>query len=265
MLWTLSSATALAGVSREIIERAAALSGRKLGFFRVPNGVDADHFSPGEPVAEHLGNFAGLPRPWLAFSGELRFKKGMPIMLELAADLARRGNGTLFTIGGIRTEERESLERWRKREPEAAARLVEVPYIQQEAVLLSFYRAMDLFVFPSLWDGLPNALLEAMACGKPVVAARAGGIPEVVEDGRSGVLVAQDELDRFPEAVANALALPKARFKALGRGARERVLARFTPRKERNAVLRVYRQALGLAASGPLPCAAAPDPRGVEP
>jgi glycosyltransferase involved in cell wall biosynthesis len=97
---------------------------------------------------------------------------------------------------------------------------------------------MDLAVFPSLWDGTPNALLEAMACGRPVLAAAVGGIRDVVEDGRSGRRLEPAALGGF---AASALALAEApEREALGRGARERVEAAFSLEAERKALLEAY-------------------------
>jgi glycosyltransferase involved in cell wall biosynthesis len=62
-------------------------------------------------------------------------------------------------------------------------------YIPYGPGLLAVYRASDVFVLPSLTEGFPQALLEAMACGVPVVATRVGGVAGLVEDGRNGLLV----------------------------------------------------------------------------
>jgi glycosyltransferase involved in cell wall biosynthesis len=90
------------------------------------------------------------------------------------------------------------------------------------------YRAADVFVFPSLWHepfGMP--LLEAMASGLPVVATRGGAFPEIVEDGRSGLLVPRGDVEALAEALSELLGDP-ARRAALGREARARVLRSFT-------------------------------------
>ena len=68
-------------------------------------------------------------------------------------------------------------------------------------------RLCDVVLLPSVWDGMPNALLEAMACGRPVIASDAGGIAEVVEHGVSGLLVPRASLHRLGEAVLELLGL----------------------------------------------------------
>jgi len=87
--------------------------------------------------------------------------------------------------------------------------------------------ALDVFAFPSLWEGLPLAVLEAMAAGLPVVATRVGGIPEAVEDGVTGLLVPP----RDPEALAEAiitLLQDRERAVAMGQAGRARVEGYFS-------------------------------------
>lgn len=233
LLWTLQRATALLGVSNEILDKARVLSGRRLGLHVVVNGVDGARFAPG-PSTRTLEN---APRPWIGFAGELRLKKGLPVLQEIAA----RTSGTLVWIGGVRADERADVADWKRREPAAAARVREVDYAADPAVLADWYRAMDLLVFPSLWDGLPNALLEAMACGRPVLACAVGGIPEVVRDGRDGLLIPPRELHRFAAEAVRLSTEDPALLRRLGALARARVLHDFTPEAERDAILAVWR------------------------
>ena len=82
--------------------------------------------------------------------------------------------------------------------------------------------AMDVFVLPSLWEGVPMAILEAMAMAKPVVATRVGGIPEIVIDGVTGLLVSPRDPEALAEAII-ALLQDRERAKAMGQAGRERV------------------------------------------
>jgi glycosyltransferase involved in cell wall biosynthesis len=103
---------------------------------------------------------------------------------------------------------------------------------------------MDVFVHPSLRDGMPNALLEAMACEKMVIATPVGGVIDVVEDGKNGVLVKVNDADGLAEKILQLLNQPENN-RTLSKAAREAVIHRFTPEKELEANLQVY-QRLGL-------------------
>lgn len=238
LAWALTHADAVLGVTRELLDRARVLSGRSSGLHYVPNGVDGDVFRPDAAPAEDLAALAGAPRPWLAMSGEARLKKGLPVLQQLAERLARERRGTLFLLGGVRADEREGFARWQRA---TGAPVREIAYTRDDKRLAASCAAMDVLVFPSLWDGMPNALLEAMACARPVVATAVGGARDVVEHGVTGVLVPPSALDRFADA---ALAVADGRHgdpSALGAAARARVLRDFTVDAERDRVLDVYR------------------------
>ena len=100
------------------------------------------------------------------------------------------------------------------------------------------YATSDVIVIPSRSEGLPNVLLEAMASGKPVVATRVGGIPEVLSDGVNGRLVPPDDPVRLGDAMAALLADRQLRH-ALG----ERACLdarRFSPQARAERILSVY-------------------------
>jgi len=88
-------------------------------------------------------------------------------------------------------------------------------------------RALDVLVHPATRDPFPLALLEGMALARPIVASAVGGIPEMIEDGASGVLVPADDADRLADAVTTLLRDPAARAR-LGAAARERLASRFS-------------------------------------
>lgn len=88
-------------------------------------------------------------------------------------------------------------------------------------------RAIDLLVLPSISEGLPNVILEAMACGKPVVASNVGGIPEAVRPGQNGLLVAPRDVDGLAQAMEQLVALPEKR-RELGQQGRRIVEQEFS-------------------------------------
>jgi len=251
--WALQHATAVTTVSRELARRVDVLVGARPGVHFIPNAVDGELFCPGPPDASDLALLAVHPRPWVGFSGELRLKKGLRSLQALAAALVDREDGTLFAVGGVRADERARMAQWRVHNPAASARLVEFPYRPRPEGLRSLLRAMDLLVFPSLWDGMPNAMLEAMACAKPVLAHGVGGIADAVQAGVSGELLDLLQLSRFPEGVLALLDRGPEHLQTLGQGARAAVLRRHTLADEREALLRVYREALDAHASPPAP------------
>jgi glycosyltransferase involved in cell wall biosynthesis len=103
---------------------------------------------------------------------------------------------------------------------------------------------MDVFVHPSLRDGMPNAVLEAMACEKTVIATPVGGVLDVIQDGVNGYFVNVNDAEGLAEKVAEALSQPEKR-EAVGGSAREAVLSRFTLEKELQANLNIY-ESLGV-------------------
>lgn len=94
----------------------------------------------------------------------------------------------------------------------------------------SWLSAFDLYCLPSLWEGLPNALLEAMALGLPVVASAVDGVPEAVTDGKDGLLVPPSDPAALAKAL-KALAADPARRAALGAAATGTIATRFTLRR----------------------------------
>jgi len=104
-------------------------------------------------------------------------------------------------------------------------------------------RALDLLVLPSQQEGLPNSILEAMAAGVPVVATRVGGIPEIVIDGETGLLVPPGDPVALANAINSLLMNPEVRQR-MGSHGRARVEANFTARRAAAELEALYRRLL---------------------
>lgn len=242
------SATRVTAVSGEGARIARRLFGRAVE--HVGNAVDATRFSPAgfdNSLAAVL-DIAPEPRPAvLGFVGELRAKKGMAPLLTAFAELHRRRPARLLLIGGMRADAEAAWGRFVEAEPDAAAHVQLIPYARDPERLARLYGLCDLVLFPSLADGTPNALLEVMAAGGLTLSTRVGGAPDVVEHGRSGFLLDRIRLPELAEALEEALSLPEAERRAMGKAARARVMEVATPEAESAAYARIYAEARAAA------------------
>jgi glycosyltransferase involved in cell wall biosynthesis len=105
------------------------------------------------------------------------------------------------------------------------------------------FQAMDFMVLPSLTEGLPNVILEAFACAKPVVATSVGGVPEIVEDGVNGILVPPERSDLLAEAIKNCLAAPEKR-RRMGEAGYHKVKAEFTFESQTQKLEAIYNEVI---------------------
>ncbi len=116
---------------------------------------------------------------------------------------------------------------------------------------LSLHKGFDVFVLCSVTEGLGTSLLDAMACGKPVVATSAGGIPEVVADGETGLLVPPRDDRALASAIARLLG-DEALRRRLGEAGRARVRERFSTERMVRDTLAVYEEAVRAGAHAPV-------------
>jgi glycosyltransferase involved in cell wall biosynthesis len=185
------------------------------------DGARARFAIPQESVC--LGNVA-------AFVPE----KGQELLIRALADLRTQFPQCVLLLAG------EGPEQVRLRDLVRHLRLdgiVKFPGFVSD--IESVYAATDLFVFPSHEEPLGSALLSAMAHGLPVVALSRGGIPEVVEDGRNGVLVKEVDPGALAAATARLLSNP-ANARRLGEAARATISTRFSASHMVDATLDLY-------------------------
>ncbi len=238
ILFALQQAAVVTAVSQALARKAQALAPAARVEY-VPNGVDAARFAPVPRDAALARSLALDGREVVGFTGELRQKKGLMPLLDALAQLAATRPVTLLAVGGVRADSEGALAVFRRMFPAVA--IIVLPD-RPPAELPPLYALMDVFVHPSLRDGMPNAVLEAMACARPVAASTAGGIPDLVRDGVEGVLVPPGDAPALAGAIAGLLD-DRARARRLGEAARVRAQRDFTPEAETRRYASIYRQA----------------------
>lgn len=172
---------------------------------RISNFVDPEVFRPPAPgEKEHLKKTLGYADKTLVlFAGRLVERKGAAYLLEAWAQVSGEFPDARLLILGDGPL-REKLE-------EEAARLdiaTTARFAGRVDDVAEYLRAADLFVLPSLQEGMSNSLLEAMASGLPVVATRIGGVTDVVEEGRTAIVVSAGETADLSRGIRALLANP---------------------------------------------------------
>ncbi len=216
----------------------------------VHNGIDTDAYRPDASVEALERHGVPLDRPYVLFVGRITRQKGLAHLLAAARDFTE---GTVLVLCASSPDTPEM--------GEEIAQAVEVLraergadsviWIEEQASLDDVRQLLTharVFACPSVYEPLGIVNLEAMACEAPVVASAVGGIPEVVVDGVTGLLVAYDPAD--PAALEtgladaiNALVADPARAKAMGRAGRARAIADFSWDAIAQRTVAVYRTA----------------------
>lgn len=205
------------------------------------SGVETERVTGGDRSALRREWLAGADGPLVGFIGALVDHKA-PWTLAEAMPLVRR------TLPGARAvyvgegEERPRIEAIARANPGT------VHLAGWRDDVADCYAAFDLFVMPSKLEGLCTALVDALAAGVPCVAARAGGIPDVVVDGECGSLVPPENPEALAAAMVALLQDP-ARQAAFREAGRQRVARHFTADAMVEGTLQAYRNLLSIAST----------------
>ena len=231
----------LASPSRWLLERVmqSMLAPAVIEARVIPNGVDGEVFHCGDRGAAREA--LGLPQDATILLGAahgLRHSpwKGYATMSAAAASVAQADPDQTVLLLAMGQEAPP--------EQVGAARVQCVPFVGDARRMALYYQAADVFLHAAKADNFPNVVLEAKACGLPVVAGAVGGVPEQVENGRDGLLIPPGDSTAMAQAVLSLLHDP-ARRRGMGQAGAESVAARFTVAREVETYLDWFTQVLG--------------------
>jgi len=226
----------------------ARLAAQELGWptrqiHAIPNPLAKEILEAATQMQEMACEVRQNRRPIVLYTGRLAPVKGTEVLLDAARIVLREMPDVRFVLAGpwqmpgkpadwglIRDngEERDRAIRW----------LGHVPWSQ----LIDWYRRAALFVMPSYFESFGLSVAEAMAFGLPVVATRAGALPELVEDGVTGILTPPSDSQALIEAIVRLLQRPALRQR-IGQRGRARVLEGFAPEQVAGQMLLTYQEA----------------------
>jgi glycosyltransferase involved in cell wall biosynthesis len=229
--WTLEQTDVIAAVSQDLAKKIQLVS-RRNDIIVLKNAVDTELFAPvlAPPEKMALRQSLGIAEKEivLGFAGELREKKGQAFLLPALTRVREQCEACLLIIGEVRTTQEAELQVYSLQHPEDYQRTLITGHLSEPAKVAQYLQLCDVFLLPSLWEGLPNALLEAMSCGLGCIASDAGGIPEVIVPGVNGFLVSRSQLHRLGEAILEYLELEENKRETLSQAARDLMLAEYS-------------------------------------
>jgi glycosyltransferase involved in cell wall biosynthesis len=239
LLWTLQNASGITAVTKELASKVAAISGRQ-DVFCLRNAVDHKTFKP-LPFDPTLREKLGIRQDEavLGFAGELREKKGQQYLLQALRKVQESRAACLLIVGEVRPSEVVRLMQWIGPGTLEENRVVVTGQLATPADVNRHLQLCDVYLQPSLWDGMPNALLEAMAAGCGCIGSDAGGIPEIITPGVDGIIVPRWHLHRLGDAVMEWLDAEAPLRAQIRNAARDRVVAEFTFDGERRQLQEV--------------------------
>jgi len=180
------------------------------------NGVDTEIFSPKE---KDRPSFPKKSIFNVFFAGNIWLEKGFDVLLKTAQKLNKKN--IKFLIAGTFSPEKNLLHReFKENSPENVEYLGCIKHDD----LAKYYASADITIVPSRWqDPCPLVVMESMSCGTPVIGSRIGGIPELIDDGRTGLLVTSGSVNELKDAILWCKIHPE-RLREMGVEARKKAI-----------------------------------------
>jgi glycosyltransferase involved in cell wall biosynthesis len=228
------------------IRRHGIKSGRAV---KILNGIDVEKFSK-QGSGESFRSEFGIPENAVVIGtvGRLAEEKGHSLLLDAALRIVRHHPNVVFIFIGdgplrrdLETKAGEVSNRLERSKNDRIADHFIFAGVRDD--MPEMYGIMDFFILPSMNEGLPMVLLEAMASGKPIIATSVGAIPKVLDGGRHGVLIQPDDRKELEDAMLGLLGNPH-RARKLGERARERAVKDFSSKSMADKYIEIYKELL---------------------
>jgi len=232
MLREFSIAQKIIAPSTELADKATELFGRSAVF--ISNGVDVEKFKPGPDSPASSGPPTILcPRRIDPKNGIKYLVQAMPLVLDRFPDARLCIAGSVF-------DQKYLAEVQAVVKAQNTGRAVSFAGAVENERMPELYNSAAVVVLPSLLEATSIAGLEAMACGRPIVATNVGGLPEIMDNGREGILVGARDPEQLASAIIDLLS-NESKAGSMGRNARERAERDFSWREIARKTVEVYR------------------------
>jgi len=192
----------------------------------IRNGIDTSEYrpDPNTDVLDHYG--IDQSRPYVIFVGRITRQKGVPVLLRAASGLIPEAQLVLLAGAADTPEQLAEVTELVDGLRATRSGVFWIPEMLPKHDVIQLLTHATVFAIPSIYEPLGIVNLEAMACGTAVVGSRTGGIPEVVADGETGLLVPAGEPEPLAAALNTLLSDPD-RAAAMGQAGRKRAVAEF--------------------------------------
>jgi glycosyltransferase involved in cell wall biosynthesis len=199
----------------------------------LPNSVDTNFFKPGKNKEENL----------LLYVGRITELKGLHLLIEALKYLKK--NVRLVIIGppDWNTSYYQKLLNTFERENAKGKHKISYLGAMEQSEIVKWYQKASLFILPSFVEGFPVTVLEALSCGTPVVATNVGGIPEVIQNNETGILIPPSNPVSLAKAIDHLLENEDIRLEMTRRG-REKVQKQYSLENACKKLRLIYKQLL---------------------
>ena len=215
-----------------------------LNVVHIPNGIDLDDWMQDSADLEEAKNFRhnnniGENQILVGLFGQLKEKKGVVFFLENLLRTGLQDNIAFLMVGDVEDQVQEWITEHTNEEN--GIKIIQLPFMDRFE-LLSKYPACDFIALPSHYDGMPNVLLEAGALGIPVIAARTGGIFEVLPKEQHCLTFHPGNADQCRQALNKAFSLSVKERKSIGLSLKEHIKDNFNLKIEEEAYLELFKR-----------------------